>query len=53
MLLRQLHPHPQDTRIRFVADTHTYFIDGAASLGASCLSGFPPCQIGALSVSVV
>ena len=34
VLLRELHRHPRDIRIRFVADTHTYFIDGTASLGS-------------------
>ena len=33
-LLRELHPHVRDARLRFQADTHTYFLDGRPTLGS-------------------
>ena len=34
-LLKSLHPHVRDRRITFVADTHTYYVDGRPTMGAN------------------
>jgi hypothetical protein len=34
-LLKSLHPHFRDRRITFVADTHTYYVDGRPTMGAN------------------
>ena len=33
-LLKELHPHCRDKNLKFVSDTHTYFIDGIQTLGS-------------------
>ena len=33
-LLRELHPHVRDIRLRFQAESHTYLIDGKPTLGS-------------------
>ncbi|KAG5191290.1 FirrV-1-A45 [Tribonema minus] len=36
MMLAAKNPHPRDERIRFVEDTHTYYIDGSSTGYLSC-----------------
>ena len=33
--LEQLNTHPRDERLQFVAETHTYYVDGVRTLGSA------------------